>query len=132
MPSETVILSGVVSGTDAAATLYLENKTSDKIVVQAIDIMPNLAVSTHASNYITTAVTAGGVTLVTAHTTNSSGGSAMVAGTALSFPFAATGVGTALELSAGGTLLVAVTKAGTGPAYNFSVNARCSVLGRGL
>jgi hypothetical protein len=132
MPADTIVLSGLVSGTDATATLYLENKTSDKVVVQAIDIMPHLAVATHASNYITTTVTAGGTTLVTAHTTNSSGGSAMVAGTSLPFAFAATGVGTALELAAGGTLLVAVAKAGTGPAYNFSVNARCAVLGRGF
>jgi len=131
MPSETVILSGLVSGTDATATLYLENKTSDKVVVQAIDIMPHLAVSTHASNYITTTVSVSGTTLAT-HTTNSSGGTAMVAGTANALTFGASGVGTALEIAAGGTLLVAVAKSGTGPAYNFSVNARCAVLGRGF
>lgn len=131
MPADTIVLTGTVSGTDATATLYLQNKTSEKITVQALDLMPHLAVSTHASNYITTTLSVSGTTIAT-HTTNSSGGTAMVAGTANALTFGASGVGTALEIAAGGTLLVAVTKAGTGPAYNFSVNARCAVLGRGF
>lgn len=132
MSHSTGSLSISVSGTDAAADVYLENLAGEKITITSLEIMPSLAVSTHAANYITTAVTAGGVTLVTAHTNNSSGGSAMVAGTSIPFVFAAIGVGTALELAAGGTLRVQVAKAGTGPAYAFAVNAKYSVLGRGF
>jgi hypothetical protein len=131
MPADTIVLTGNVSGTDATDDIYIENVLSDKIRVQSLEIMPKTSVATHASNYITTTISVNGTTLAT-HTTNSSGGTAQVAGTALATTQAAGGVGTAIEIAAGGTLRVQVAKAGTGPAYNFAVNARCTVLGRGF
>jgi len=128
---DTIILTGYVSGTDATADLYIENVHGDKVVVQTIEIMPSVAVSTHASNYITTTISAAGTTLAT-HTTNSSGGTAMVAGTVLATTAHANGVGTAMEISSGGAARIQVAKAGTGPAYGFAVNLKCKRLGRGF
>ena len=128
---DTVVLTGYVSGTDATADLYIENVQGDKVVVQTIEIMPSVSVSTHASNYITSTVSAGGTTLAT-HTTNSSGGSALTAGTLAGLTFGASGVGTALEIASGGTARIQVAKAGTGPAYGFAANLKCKRLGRGF
>jgi hypothetical protein len=128
---DTVILTGYVSGTDANADLYVENVQGDKISIQTIEIMPSVAVSTHASNYITTTISAGGTTLAT-HTTNSSGGSAMVAGTLLATVAGGSASGTALEVASGGTVRIVVAKSGTGPAYGFAVNLKCKRLGRGF
>jgi hypothetical protein len=116
--TELSLTSGVVSGTDATDTAFIVNGTSGKVRVKAARLIPKTAVSTHASNYITTDVKKGSANLGS-HTTNSSGGSALVAGTVTTIPI--TGSGTDLELDAGGVLLINVTKAGTGPAFNHQV-----------
>jgi hypothetical protein len=108
-----------VNGSNANDTGYAINLTGNAVTITGIILLPKTSVSTNASNYITTTISAGGVTLAT-HTTNSSGGSAMVAGTPLNLTFAATGVGTALELASAGVITVAVVSSGTGPAYNFT------------
>lgn len=109
-----------VSGSDSTDTSYIYNPFSVKVKVTKLAIMPKTAVAVHASNYITTTISDGSTTLAS-HTTNSSGGSALVAGTENNLTLS--GTGTVLEIAAGGTLTVAVTKAGTGPAYNHAVVA---------
>ena len=119
MPGDTPIIQTNSSGSNTNDTSYAENALGLPVTITGIEIVPKTAVATHASNYITTTVKVGGVTVAT-HTTNSSGGSAMVAGTPISLTFAATGVGTALELASGAVATVAVVSSGTGPAYNFA------------
>jgi len=114
-----------VSGSDSTDTGYLYNPYPFSVIVDAITLMPKTAVSTHASNYITTTVANGGTTLGT-HTTNSSGGSALAAGTNKSISLVESG--TKLEIASGGVLAVTVAKNGTGPAYNHQVVARASQL----
>lgn len=121
---------GRVSGTDATDTCYLYNPFPHKVLVTGFTIVPKTAVSVHANNYITTTITNPDAATLATHTTNSSGGSAMVAGTPIDLAFGAAGVGTALELAAGAKLTVAITKAGTGPAYDFQVYGKVSPLAR--
>jgi hypothetical protein len=109
-----------VSGSDSTDTVYIYNPHPYAVRVRKLAILPKTAVATHASNYITTTISNGGDTLAT-HTTNSTGGSALAAGTEKSLTIS--GTGTQLEVAAGGVLTVAVTKAGTGPAYNHQVGA---------
>lgn len=116
--TEVQLESDVVTGTDAVDTADIVNAGTNKLRIKAVYILPKTAVSTHASNYITTTLANGGTT-VAAHTTNSSGGSALVARTLKTVTIS--GTGTALELAAGGTLTVDVSKAGTGPAYKHRV-----------
>lgn len=120
MLQEIPLKSGVVSGTDATDTAYIVNATSGKVRVKALRIIPKTAVAVHASNYITTTIKKGSTT-IGSHTTNSSGGSALVAGTVTDVTLS--GSGTDIELAAGGVLAVDVAKAGTGPAYNHEVLA---------
>ena len=117
------IQSATVSGTDATDDKYAFNPYNFKVRIEEILLAPQTSVATHASNYITTAISNEGTTIVT-HTTNSSGGSALTAGT--SALLAATGTGTTLEIAARGKIRVQVAKAGTGPAYNHSVLLVCS------
>lgn len=119
----TVPMSVKVSGTDAAAQEYIYNSLGEVAGTDGFTIVPNVSVATHASNYITLTIAKGGTTLAT-FTTNSSGGAAMTAGTPIAMTLAAGGVGTAMQLSSGGVFSVAVTKAGTGPAYDFKVVAK--------
>lgn len=120
---DRVILEGVVGGTDATDAIYLFNPFPDhKLLIRSAFLGPNVAVATHASNYITTTLTTS-ATLAT-HTTNSSGGSALVAGTRKDLTLSGTGL--ALEVAAGGSIAVAVAKAGTGPAYEHVVQVLCS------
>jgi hypothetical protein len=107
-----------VSGTNAADTNYIMNPYPFKVRVSAITILPKTAVSTHASNYITTSIKKASATLA-AHTTNSSGGSALAAGSVKGL--SVTGTGLDLEIDAGGVITVEVANAGTGPAYNHQV-----------
>lgn len=110
-----ILPSVVVSGTDATDDVYLHNPTGEAVVVTDIDLMPKTSVSTHANNYITTTVSIGGTTVAT-HTTNSSGGSALTAGTVLAMTLS--GTTKQLEMGPGATMRVQVAKSGTGPAYN--------------
>lgn len=107
-----------VSGTNATDTNYIMNPYPFKVKITAISLMPKTAVSTDASNHITTTVKKAAVTL-TSHTTNSTGGSALVAGSVKGLSI--TGTGTDLEIDAGGVITVEVAKSGTGPAYNHQV-----------
>ncbi len=116
-----------VSGTDAADTAFLHNLLADTLIVEAITLLPVVTVATHASNYITTTIetfTSAGVSIgtVATHTTNSSGGSALTADTPKVLTL--TGTGKIPEVPAGGFIKVGVAKAGTGPAYDFTVSAR--------
>lgn len=110
--------SPTLSGTDATDTNYAINGSAFTAKILALKIVPATSVSTHASNYITVTVKSGSTTLAT-FTTNSSGGAAMTAGTVITMTL--TGTGTELEIAAGGLVTVEVAKAGTGPAYKFSV-----------
>lgn len=110
-----ILPSVVVSGTDATDDVYLHNPTGEAVVVTDIDLMPKTSVPTHANNYITTTVSIGGTTVAT-HTTNSSGGSALTAGTVLAMTLS--GTTKQLEMGPGATMRVQVAKSGTGPAYN--------------
>lgn len=109
-----------VSGTDATAQEYIYNALGETAKITALAIVPNVSVSTHAANYITLTVKRGATT-VASFTTNSSGGAAMTAGTPIAMTI--TGTGGDLERAAAGVWSVEVAKAGTGPAYNFSVVA---------
>lgn len=110
--------SPTLSGTDATDTNYAINGSAFTAKILALKIIPATSVSTHASNYITVTVKSGSTTLAT-FTTNSSGGAAMTAGTVITMTLS--GTGTELEIAAGGLVTVEVAKAGTGPAYKFSV-----------
>jgi len=107
-----------VSGTNAADTNYIMNPYPFKVRVAAINILPKTAVATNGSNHITTSVKKAATTLAS-HTTNSTGGSALVAGTVKGLTI--TGTGLDLEIDAGGVITVEVAFAGTGPAYNHQV-----------
>ena len=120
-----LFMSANVSGTDATDTGFLYNPYAFAVKVDELSIMPKTAVATHASNYITTTVANGATTLGT-HTTNSTGGSALAAGTQKVITLVESG--TKLEIAAGASLAITVAKAGTGPAYNHGVFARCSQL----
>lgn len=109
-----------VSGTNAADTSYIVNATSNRVRVSSLRILPKTAVPVHASDYITTTVKKGS-TAIGSHTTNSSGGSALVAGTTKDITL--TGTGTDIELAPGDVLTVEVTENGTGPAYSHQVIA---------
>jgi len=123
----------LVSGTDSTDTKYLFNPYGYKVAVEAVLLCPNTSVSTHASNYITGTLTANdGSTTLATHTTNSSGGAAMTAGTSVAMTMGSDGVGKALEIPSGGKLTFAVTKSGTGPAYNYEVQARVFKIREGV
>lgn len=114
-----------MAGTDATDTAYIVNNTGSKIRILAVTLMPKTSVATHASNYITTSVKKGSDT-ITAHTTNSTGGSALTAGTAKSLDL--TGTGKVLEIDDGGLISVDVAKAGSGPAYSNHVSVKYEVM----
>ena len=116
--TEVQLESQPVSGTNATDTAQIVNRTSNRIRIKSVDIIPKSAVSTHASDYITTTVKKGSDTIAS-HTTNSSGGSALVAGTLK--PLTLSGTGKILEIDAGGVIDVDVAENGTGPAYNHRV-----------
>lgn len=122
---DRVILEGIVSGTDANDTIYLYNPFStNKLQVLEAFLGPNVTTAAHADNHITTTLTTS-ATLAT-HTTDSDTGSALTAGTRKDLTLSGTGL--ALEVAAGGKITVAVAKAGTGPAYEFSVQVLCKRL----
>lgn len=108
-----------VAGTDATDTTYIVNPYPFKVQVLGGYIVPDTSVAVHASNYITTTVKKGSDTIAS-HTTNSSGGSALTAGTALALTLSGT-VAKVYEIAAGGMMEVAVAKAGTGPAFGHQV-----------
>lgn len=113
-----------VAGTDATDDVYIHNPYPEGILVTNIDLLPNTSVATHANNYITTTVkNAAGDTLAS-HTTNSSGGSALTAGTVLNMPIS--GTTKQCEVAAGGVMRIQVAKAGTGPAYEHTVIVRAN------
>jgi len=111
-----------VSGTNTTAQEYIYNSLGEIAEVTGFTIVPNVAVTADDTNYITLTIAKGGTTLATQNT-KVTGGAAMVAGTPISMTLAAAAVGTAMQLSSGGVFSVAVTKAGTGPAYDFKVVA---------
>lgn len=115
--------SRAVAGTDAVDVAYVVNPYPFKVRVIGGYIMPDTSVATHASNYITTTVKKGSDTIAS-HTTNSSGGSALTAGTALALTLSGT-VAKVYEIAAGGVVTVDLAKAGTGPAYKHYVSLLC-------
>ena len=74
----------------ATDTAYIHNNTGQKLRILAVSIVPKTSVATHASNYITTSIKKGSDTIA-AHTTNSSGGSALTAGTVKDLSLTGTG-----------------------------------------
>jgi hypothetical protein len=110
-----------VSGTNATDQDYIANCTGARVGVASLTIVPNVSVSVDASNFITLSVKKGATTIAT-HTTNSSGGAAMTAGTPIAMSI--TGTGKDVEVADGSVLSVEVAKSGTGPTYDFAVVAR--------
>ncbi len=106
------------SGSDAVDTVYIVNPYPFKVRITGGYIVPGVSVSTHASNYITITIKKGSDTIAST-TTNSSGGAALTAGTASALTLSGT-VAKVYEIAAGGSIVVDVTKAGTGPAYEFA------------
>ena len=129
MIDRILLPTAVVSGTDATDDVYVHNYSADTVAVDSIDLMPKTSVSTNASNYITTTVSIGGTTVAT-HTTNSSGGSALTAGTRLAMTLS--GTGKQLEIAAGSSMRIQVSKNGTGPAYSNQIVATARSLRAGL
>lgn len=120
-----VLYSATLAGTNAADSTYIGNATGEKLVILAAYIEPTVAVATHASNYITNTVKdSTGTTTIYSQTTNSSGGTALVAGT-MSTMSLQSAVGTAAEIEAGGSVLAASAATGTGPAYEFRIALLC-------
>lgn len=112
-----------VAGTDATDTAYIHNNTGQTLRILAVSLVPKTSVSTHASNYITTSIKKGSDT-ITAHTTNSTGGSALTAGTVKDLTL--TGTGKVLEIADGGVISVDVAKNGTGPAYSHYISVKAA------
>lgn len=110
----------VTGPADGTAVEYFINPLDDKAKVAAFVIVPNVAIAAHDTNYITITITNGATTLAT-QTTKVTGGAAMDIGVAITMTLGANGVGTALEVAAGGVLKVAITESGTGPAFDFKV-----------
>lgn len=124
IPSRVVLQSGTASGTDAVDTLYVVNASGHTLRVLSASIVPVVSVSTHAANYITTTLKDGaGGSTIGSHTTNSSGGTALTAGTPRAITISGTGLN--LEIADGAVVEVDVAKAGTGPAYEFTVAVVC-------
>lgn len=115
--------SPTLSGTDADDTVYIANGTGQRMLIEAVTLMPAVSVSAHATNIITTTVSTAGGTVGT-QTTDSdvAGYSAHTAGTPLAVSI--TGTGAALEVAAGAAITIAVVKGGTGPAYEFAACVR--------
>lgn len=107
-----------VSGSDSTDTDYAGNASAVKVALTKVLMVPKTSVSTHASNYVTVTIKKGSTTLGS-WTSNSSGGSALTAGTPAEITL--TGTGVDLEIASGAAFLVDVTKAGTGPAYDMNV-----------
>jgi hypothetical protein len=109
--SSTIVFN-VATGSDE--TIYDGPVDPDSLEYALADVVliPNSAISTDASNYRTTEVKVGS-TVVASQTTNSSGGSARVAGTPQRLTISATGK--AARFTAGTDVVSVVsTKTGTG------------------
>ena len=107
----TIVLN-VATGSDE--TIYDGPTDPDSLEYALVDVVliPNSAISTDGSNYRTTEVKVGS-TVVASQTTNSSGGSARVAGTPQRLTISATGK--ASRFTAGTDVVSVVsTKTGTG------------------
>ena len=124
---EHIILRAQISGTDADATKYLYNPLAETLYIEAIAIVPHVSVAVNGTNYNTETITNEGQSsaVIATHTSNSSGGSALVAGTPLALTFSATGVGKVLEIAPGGVLKVALVNTATGPAYDEEIVVTC-------
>lgn len=108
------------SGTDANDTIYIHNPYNSTFTIEEASIVPNMAVTAHADNHITTTLKDGiGGSTIASQTTDSDTGAAHVAGTPI--PLTLSGTGTTLEIPANGVIEITVVKAGTGPAYSFVV-----------
>jgi len=110
----------VTGAADGTAVEYLVNPLDGVGRVSGFTIMPNVAITANDTNYITVTITKGVTTLAT-QTTQITGGAAMVIGTAIEMTLGGSAVGTALEIASGGVIKVAITEAGTGPAFDFKV-----------
>jgi len=113
-----ILTSHELAGTDAADVGNICNAGPNSIKIEAIYLVPNLAVTANDTNYITLTVANDGTTVATANTTAASG-AAHVEGTPQAMTITATG--DSLLIEAGSVLSVDVAKAGTGPAYAFTV-----------
>lgn len=112
-----------LAGNNAADVGNILNATGGKVKVIKIYIVPNLAVTAHASNVITTTFANDGNTLGV-QTTDSdiSGYAAHVEGTPIEVDLTATGDDLILE--DGEVISVDVAAGGTGPAYAFQAVAQ--------
>lgn len=116
--ASTIVLN-VATGSDE--TIYDGPADPDSLEYALVDVVliPNSAISTDGSNYRTTEVKVGS-TVVASQTTNSSGGSARVAGTPQRLTISATGK--AARFTAGTDVVSVVsTKTGTGAVEDATV-----------
>lgn len=122
MSSSFPLVSPTASGSDAADVVYIANPFAETIYVEALYVVPGVSVAQHAANYITVTVKDGSDTIAVLSTVTVTG-VALTAGTPAAMTISGTGL--VLEIPALSSITVDVTKAGTGPAYEFAVAARC-------
>lgn len=104
-------------GSNSNDVEYLINASLNKGKIKRLYVLPNVAVTADNTNFITLTVKKASTTLVSRATTVAGGG--MVVGTLITLSI--TGTGADLEQDSAGVFEVAVTKSGTGPAYDFDV-----------
>ena len=114
------VQSVTMSGTDANAAAAMSWPYDNTGVLQSARILSNTTVAGHASNIITISATQNSTAIFSRSTATSAGGT-LAAGDSELQTLGTTMVGDKLELSKGEEVTFAVTKGGTGPAYELSV-----------
>ena len=113
------VQSVTMSGTDATAAAAMAWPYDNTGVLQSARILSNTTVAANDTNNITISATQNSIAIFSRQT-NVAGG-ALAAGDSELQTFGATMVGDKLELEKGEEVTFAVTKGGTGPAYELSV-----------
>ena len=113
------VQSVTMSGTDATAAAAMAWPYGNTGVLQSARILSNTTVAANDTNNITVSATQNSIAIFSRQT-NVAGG-ALAAGDSELQTFGATMVGDKLELEKGEEVTFAVAKAGTGPAYELSV-----------
>lgn len=116
-----ILQSTELSGTDATDIAFIYNASENTIEIADVVLVPYIAVTANDTNYITVAVKkgVGGTAIVTAMTTQATGGAAHAAGVPQAMTIS--GTGSTLRIDPGECIEVSVAKAGTGPAYALAV-----------
>ena len=113
------VQSVTMSGTDATAAAAMAWPYDNTGVLQSARILSNTTVAADNTDNITITATQNSIAIFTRVTNVASG--ALAAGDSELQTFGATMVGDKLELEKGEEVTFAVTKGGTGPAYELSI-----------